>query len=211
MSAHEILFDEKAQNRKLMDLPLKQLKTKCKELRLDRPVPRTKQDACLRIYRFLLVDVRETDIFNKYETERTEHAKALFVEKVKVITDDIKRNLSKVIDHNHSRIKWIEQGFDLKPKTFGSVIKEITWDCEMNLILLEKLEEEINIIGPCESKMIENEHHVCRICYGLFNGSDSRMQTMGDCGHVFCAKCVPKMDECPVCRTLKKKVTTLFI
>jgi len=211
MSAQELLFEEKAFRRKLMDLPLKQLKSKCKELKIKGPAPKTKQDACLRLYRFWLIDIRETDIFNKYETERTEHAKALFVEKIKIITDDIKRNISELVETNRSRITWLDHGYELTPKAFNSTIKEIVWDSNANIVLLEKLEEEINRVGPCESKMIENEHHTCRICYSLFNLSDMRMQIMGDCGHVFCAKCVSKMDECPVCRTIKKKVTTLFI
>jgi hypothetical protein len=210
MSSSDV-FDEKLDTRKLMDLPFKQLKLKCKQLKIIGSLPRTKQDACLRIYKKFLVDIRETDIFAKYESTRTEYAKAFLVKNIKLLTEQVRLNLTDRIRSNNARIKWIKAGFNFSTEATNSIIESVVWDARMHLVLLDQIEKEISVVEPCESKMIENEHHVCRICYDRYNESNSRMQILNDCGHVYCAKCVSQMDECPICRCVKKKVTTLFL
>jgi hypothetical protein len=205
------VFEENLNNHQLMKSTLKSLRAKCKQLKLNTTIPRTKQEACLRIYKFYNVDIRDTDIFAKYEAIQTEHAKSLCVKKIKALTEQLRIGSNERIFTNKRRLAWIDSGFSMSREAINAYLSSELWDANANLTLVEEIEAELRVVGPCESKMIENEHHICQVCCERYNLSDCAMQIISDCGHVFCSKCVSRLDFCPVCRNIKKKVVTLFV
>lgn len=204
-------FDSYLKNRTLMNLTLHELKAQCKRLKISERVPKTKLDACLHLYKRFSIDLRETDIAERYERHLIKSDRKFIVKNVQTWTEQVKLHLTDKINSNKKRIKWINSGFNLTDDAIMAILESNVWDANMHIVLLEQIDKEVKAVEPCTDIKINNENHACRLCYEEFNESTSRMQILNDCGHVYCAACVMRVDECPICRKAKTKVVNLFL